>query len=60
MIIIISSNKIGQSNNLAEINIDGEKINSESCVLLLGLEIDSKLNFDLHITISYAIKLQAS
>ena len=46
MIIIISSNKNGQSNNLAEINIDGEKINSESCVLLLGLEIDSKLNFD--------------
>ena len=45
MIIIISSNKNGQSNNLAEINIDGEKINSESCVLL-GLEIDSKLNFD--------------
>ena len=46
MIIIISSNKNGQSNNLAEINIDGEKINPESCVLLLGLEIDSKLNFD--------------
>ena len=46
MIIIISSNKNGQSNNLAEINIYGEKINSESSVLLLGLEIDSKLNFD--------------
>ena len=25
-----------------------EKINSESSVLLLGLEIDSKLNFDKH------------
>ena len=46
MIITISSNKNGQSNNPAEINIDGEKINSESSVLLLGLEIDSKLNFD--------------
>ena len=46
MIIIISSNKNGQSNNPAEINIDGEKISSESSVLLLELEIDSKLNFD--------------
>ena len=27
-----------------------EKINSESSVLLLGLEIDSKLNFDKHIS----------
>ena len=27
-----------------------EKINSESTILLLGLEIDSKLNFDKHIS----------
>ena len=39
-----------QNNNPTEINIDGKKINSESSVLLLGLEIDSKLNFDKHIS----------
>ena len=38
--------KKGQHNNPSEINIDGKKINSESSVHLLGLEIDSKLNFD--------------
>ena len=30
-----------------------KKINSESSVLLLGLEIDSKLNFDKHISKLY-------
>ena len=39
-----------QNNNPTEINIDGKKINSESSALLLGLEIDSKLNFDKHIS----------
>ena len=38
--------KKGQHNNPSEINIDGKKINSQSSVHLLGLEIDSKLNFD--------------
>ena len=42
--------KKGQHNNLTEINIDGKKFNSKSSVLLLGLEIDSKLNFDKHIS----------
>ena len=37
--------KKGKKNPTA-INIDGKKINSESSVLLLGLEIDSKLNFN--------------
>ena len=41
--------KEGQNNNPTEINIDEKKISSESSVLLLGLEIDSKLNFDKHI-----------
>ena len=40
----------GQNNNPTEINIDEKKINSESSALLLGLEIDSKLNFDKHIS----------
>ena len=42
--------KEGQNNNPTEINIDEKKISSESSVLLLGLEIDSKLNFDKHIS----------
>ena len=40
----------GRNNNPTEINIGGKKIYSESSVLLLGLEIDSKLNFDKHIS----------
>ena len=43
----------GQNNNPTEINIDEKKINSESSALLLGLEIDSKLNFDKHISKLY-------
>ena len=42
--------KKGQNNNTTEINIDEKKVNSESSVLLLGSEIDSKLNFDKHIS----------
>ena len=42
--------KKGQNNNPTEINIDEKKVNSESSVLLLGSEIDSKLNFDKHIS----------
>ena len=42
--------KKGQHNNLTEINLDGKKFNSKSSVLLLGLKIDSKLNFDKHIS----------
>ena len=42
--------KEGQNNNPTEINIDEKKISSESSVLLLGLEIDSKLSFDKHIS----------
>ena len=42
--------KKGQNNNPTEINIDEKKVNSESIVLLLGSEIDSKLNFDKHIS----------
>ena len=38
--------KKGQNNNPTGINIDGEKIDSESSALSLGSEIDSKLNFD--------------
>ena len=47
---VIIIDKKGQNNNPTEINIDGKKINSESSVLLLGLEIDSKLNFDKHVS----------
>ena len=39
-----------QCNNPTTININGIEINSENSVKLLGLEIDSKLNFDKHIT----------
>ena len=42
--------KKGQNNNPTEINIDEKKVNSESSVLLLGSEIDSKLNLDKHIS----------
>ena len=42
--------KKGQNNNPTEINIDEKKVNSESSVLLLGSEIDSKLNFDKRIS----------
>ena len=41
--------KKGQNNNTTKINIDVKKVNSERSVLLLGLEIDSKLIFDKHI-----------
>lgn len=41
----------GQSNNPTKLVIDGKEINSENCVTLLGLEIDSKLSFDKHIKI---------
>ena len=40
----------GQSNNPTKLIIDGKEINSENCVTLLGLEIDSKLSFDKHIS----------
>ena len=40
----------GQSNNPTKLVIDGKEINSENCVTLLGLEIDSKLSFDKHIS----------
>ena len=46
----IITDKKGQNNNPTEINIDEKKVNSESSVLLLGSEIDSKLNFDKHIS----------
>ena len=39
-----------QCNNPTTIEINGIKIDSENSVKLLGLEIDSKLNFDKHIT----------
>ena len=39
----------GQNNNPTKINIDWKKVTSETSVLLLGLEIDSKLIFDNHI-----------
>ena len=39
----------GQNNNPTKINIDWKKVNSETSVLLLGLEIDSKLIFVNHI-----------
>ena len=40
----------GQSNNPTKLVIDGKEINSENCVTLLGLQIDSKLSFDKHIS----------
>ena len=49
----IITDKKGQNNNPTEINIDEKKVNSESSVLLLGSEIDSKLNFDKHISKLY-------
>ena len=39
-----------QKNNPQILTIDGKEINSTSLVSLLGLEIDSKLNFDSHIS----------
>ena len=39
-----------QQNNRTSIKINDININSENSVRLLGLEIDSKLNFDKHIT----------
>ena len=40
----------GQTNNPTKLTIDGSEISSENSVILLGLEIDSKLNFDKHIS----------
>ena len=40
----------GQKNNPTEFKIDNKIINSEESVKSLGLEIDSKLNFDKHIS----------
>ena len=39
-----------QQNNLISIKINNININSENSVRVLGLEIDSKLDFDKHIT----------
>ena len=39
-----------QQNNPVTIKVNDAEINSENSVRLLGLEIDSKLNFDKHIT----------
>lgn len=40
----------GQKNNPTEFKIDNKIIKSEECVKLLGLEIDSKLSFDKHVS----------
>ena len=42
--------KTEQNNNPTEINIDVKKSILKVVVLLLGLEIDSKLNFNKHIS----------
>ena len=42
--------KKGQSNNPSKLNINGKEIESLNSVSLLGIEIDSKLNFDKHIS----------
>ena len=42
--------KRGQSNNPTTLKIDGKEIQSVNSVSLLGIEIDSKLNFDKHIS----------
>ena len=39
-----------QQNNSTSIKINDINMNSKNSVRLLGLEIDSKLNFDKHIT----------
>ena len=45
----------GQENNPIELKIGGKTIKSENSVNLLGLEIDSTLNFEKH-NLVYAIK----
>jgi len=40
----------GQTNNPTKLVIDGKEIYSENSVTLLGIEIDSKLNFNKHIS----------
>ena len=40
----------GQTNNPTKLTIDGSEVGSENSVTLLGLEVDSKLNFDKHIS----------
>ena len=45
--IIIDRNN--QQNNPSSLEINRKPVNSEISVRLLGLEIDSKLNFDKHI-----------
>ena len=47
-VIFINSKK--QQNNPTSIKIDDIYINSEKSIGLLGLELDTKLNFDKHIT----------
>ena len=43
-------NKKDQNDNPTEVNFVGKRINSESSILLFGLEIDSKLNFNKRIS----------
>ena len=46
----IITDRKGQTNNPTKLTIDGSEISSENSVTLLGLEIDSKLNFDKHVS----------
>ena len=39
----------GKINNLLSLNIDGQKIKQSEHVKLLGVQIDNKLNFNVHI-----------
>ena len=47
---VISIDRQNQQNNQNSIEINDININSENRGILLGLEIDSKLNFDKHVT----------
>ena len=48
--LVIIIDRKNQQNNSASIKINHININSENNLRLLGLGIDSKLNFDKHIT----------
>ena len=43
-------NRLGKLKDSYELLINNHKIDSENSIILLGIEIDNKLNFEKHVT----------